>query len=210
MPRILVGDSNPPQKVQPLDVAAASGSRPHSGSDVFPPRRRGAASRRSRDAVLRSRRAGRKARSTRGCACKSKPDAARRRAAWPSIAWSTRIRRKADATISFVLELFSLIVRAIAVAGRRHQDLVLENMAVVRPKCIRPYFPRCDLSAIAASEADGIVANDNVNGRRLAPLFAGPRPVGERLGRPALRHRREVAATGSGWDGATVVLARFG
>jgi fucose permease len=45
---------------------------------------------------------------------------------------------------------------------------------------------------------------------RLAPLLAGLRWLGERLGGPALLHRREVAATGSRWDGATVVLARLG
>ena len=52
MPRILIGDTNPPQKVQPLTSLLRQGLDLTSGTDLFSARRRSAASRRPGDAVL--------------------------------------------------------------------------------------------------------------------------------------------------------------
>ena len=55
MPRILVGDSNPAEKVQPLTSLLRQGLDLTAGTDIFSARGRSPASRHSRHAVLRAR-----------------------------------------------------------------------------------------------------------------------------------------------------------
>ena len=94
MPRILVGDSNPAQKVQPLT------SLLRQGLDLIPAQtyflHEEEVPRAGARFTQYYARAGRRARCTPGCARRSKLVVVRPRAVSHSIAWSIRTRRKAD------------------------------------------------------------------------------------------------------------------
>ena len=72
MPRILEGDPNPPQKVQPRTVLLRQGLDLTPAQTIFRPRRRGATRRRGGTASASSARAGATDASTCGCGCGGK------------------------------------------------------------------------------------------------------------------------------------------